>query len=254
MKTFVVKGIIVREVPYGEADKLLNILTREYGLLTVSAKHARRPKRNMLFATSALTLGEFEISGSESTRYYLSAATIVESFEKIRSDVVLLTYCAHIMDLVLDSMRDISSAEEIFTLVLYTLNRYTRPDIDLALTIHTFELKLLFVLGFTPVLHECSVCGKPFIIGPEEKVVFSYNRCGVICDERRCLSERGEYKLISPATLECMKYISFVQIDKVFSFKLDKIYSDELAELSSRYICDRLERCYTKLKLLEDFC
>ncbi|MHB1453649.1 MAG: DNA repair protein RecO [Saccharofermentanales bacterium] len=254
MKTFVVKGIIVREVPYGEADKLLNILTREHGLLTVSAKNARRPKRNMLLATSALTLGEFEISGSESTRYHLSDATIVESFEAIRNDVILLTYCAHIMDLVLDSMRDVSSAEEIFSLVLYTLNRFTKSAIDLPLTIHTFELKLLFVLGFTPVLNECTVCAKPFLTAPDEKVVFSYTRCGIICHERRCLSERGEYTYISPATLECMKYISYAQIDKVFSFKLEQAYSDELAELSSRYICDRLERCYTKLKLLEDFC
>ncbi|MHB8961762.1 MAG: DNA repair protein RecO [Saccharofermentanales bacterium] len=253
MKTLTLKGIIVREVPYGEADKLLNILTREYGLLTVTAKYARRPKRNMLLATSVLTLGEFEISGSESTRYYLSEATIVESFEVLRNDVILLTYCAHIMDLVLDSMRDVSSAEEIFALVLYTMNRLTKPDIDLPLTIHTFELKLLFILGFTPVLHECVVCAKPFAPAPGEKAIFSYTRCGIICGERSCLSSRGEYAAISSATLECMKYISFAQIDKVYSFKLEKVCSDELAVLSSRYICDRLERCYTKLRLLEDF-
>ncbi|MDD4717650.1 MAG: recombination protein O N-terminal domain-containing protein, partial [Eubacteriales bacterium] len=34
----VVRGIVIREVQYGESDKILNILTREYGLITVSAK------------------------------------------------------------------------------------------------------------------------------------------------------------------------------------------------------------------------
>ncbi len=154
----VVRGIVIREVSYGEADKLIDLLTQEYGIITLSAKHSRKPKNNMLLATSALTYGEYEISGNDSSRYYINSANVIEAFMPIRSDIVLLTYCAHMCDIVSDAMRDASSAKEVFKLVLYALERLSRPSPDPDLIIHTFELKLLFMLGFTPVLDGCTLC------------------------------------------------------------------------------------------------
>ncbi len=247
----VIKGIIVKEVPYGEADKLLSILTREHGMLIVAAKFSRRPKNNMLFSTSALTYGEFEITGSESTRYYLNSAGIIEPFMKIRNDIVLLTYCAHIFDLVLDAMRDACSADEIFTLVIYALDRLSRPDPDPDLIVHTFELKLLFLLGFTPLLAECSKCRSTCEDIGSSDILFSFTECGIVCSSPKCKGKAGNTMMISQATLDCLRYISVSQIEKVFSYRITPESATELYELASKYICERLERCYTKLRMLE---
>ncbi len=253
MASFPVKGIIIREIPYGEADKMLKILTREHGMMTVSAKNARRPGRRMLLATSAMTFGEYQVSGSESTRFYLSDASVIESFAQVQNDVVLLTYCAHMADLILDTVREAMSADEIFTLVLHTLSRLTKPGTDHSLTIHVFELKLLFILGYTPVLNECVSCGKPLASGTGVRAAFSHSCCGILCGDRRCLAAGGEYASVSPATLDCMRYIASSPVEKIFSFRLDTEYAAELAALSSRYVCERLERNYTKLRMLNDF-
>jgi len=248
-----VKGIIIREVPVGEADKILTILTKEYGLMTISAKNARRPKNNMLFSTSALVLGEFELFGSESTRYYLNQVTIIESFTRLRDDIVMLTYCAHIMDVVIDAMRDPSSSNDLYTLLIYTLYTLSKPGKDADLIVHTFELKLLFLIGFLPVLSSCVLCNKPLVQETFGSIMFSYSRCGVCCHDVTCESNAGENHVISTATWNCLQYISISPIDKVFSFSLMKIHVQELSDLSTRYICDRLERCYTKLRMLKDF-
>lgn len=252
MSTSVIKGIIIREVPYGEANKLLNILTKEKGIITVSARNARKPGRNMLLSTSVLTYGEFELYGTDTTRYYVNRANIIESFSNIREDVVLLTYSAHLSDIVLDAMRDEASAPEVFKLVLYTLNQLAKPNTNPDLIIHTFELKLLFVLGFTPLLNSCSVCEQP-IISSNGKLIFSFDTCGVVCNKHKCISGACDQIFLSPATTQCLRYISQSNIEKIFSFQLAPEFAKELSSFSSRYICERLERNYTKLKMLEEF-
>lgn len=247
----VVRGIVIREVQYGESDKILNILTREYGLITVSAKRSRNPKNNMLLASSALTYGEYELSGSESTRFYLNSATVTEPFMRIRNDVVLLTYCAHLFDLVLDSMRDVSSADEIYRLVLHAIERLSREGSDPDKIIHTFELKLLFILGFTPIIEECCVCGNHCSSLKEENVFFSFSSCGIVCSSLKCNGKTGDNMKITRATLECLRYISASPIEKVFSYNIEPSSALQLYDLASKYICERLERCYTKLKMLE---
>lgn len=253
MKSLQIKGIIVREVPVGEADKILTILTKEFGLMTVSAKNARRPKNNMLFSTSSLVFGEFELFGSESTRFYLNQVTVIESFNRLRDDIVMLTYCAHIMDVVLDAMRDSSSSNDIYTLLIYTLYTLCKENKDTDLIVHTFELKLLFLIGFLPVLQSCVLCDKQLQNDSFQSILFSYSHCGVCCHDILCASKAGEQTSISLSTWNCLLYISNSTIDKLYSFTLDKKYVPELSDLATRYLCDRLERCYTKLRMLKDF-
>ncbi len=253
MNSLQVKGVIIREVPVGEADKILTILTKEYGMMTVSAKHARRPKNNMLFSTSALVFGEFELFGSESTRYYVNQVTIIESFNNLREDVVMLTYCAHIMDVVLDAMRDSSSSEDVYTLLIYTLYTLCKPNRDADLIVHTFELKLLFMIGYQPDLTACVLCHKPIQNEPFPTILFSHSHCGVICHDNACISKAKESVVLSASTFHCMQYIAGSSIEKVYSFNLDPKYVPELCLLATRYLCDRLERCYTKLRMLKEF-
>lgn len=253
MKSLQVKGIIIREVPVGEADKILTILTKEYGLMTLSAKNARRPRNNMLFSTSALVFGEFELFGSESTRYYVNQVTIIESFNRLREDIVLLTYCAHIMDVVADAMRDSSSSDDIYTLLIYTLYTLCKENKDTELIVHTFELKLLFLIGYLPVLNACVICGKDLHNDSSTTVLFSHTHCGICCHDILCVSNAGDYAMLSASTWNCLRYISASAIDKVYSFTLDRKCVPELSELATRYLCDRLERCYTKLQMLKDF-
>lgn len=253
MNSMRIKGIIIREVPFGEADKILTILSKEHGLITVSAKNARRPRNNMLFSTSALIYGEFEITGNELSRYYLNQVTIIESFAKLRDDIILLTYCAHIMDVVMDALRDSSSSLDIYTLLMYTLITLGKENKDKDLIVHTFEIKLLALIGFLPVLNECVLCNKPVSNEAFSSIIFSYSHCGVCCHDVLCASKAGDYQIISLSTWNCLCYISVSPIEKLYSFTLDKPFVVELSNLATRYICERLERCYTKLRMLKDF-
>ena len=56
-----VTGIIVSEKEYKESSKLLNIITKEYGLISVIAKGAKNLKSKLRVVTTKLTYAEFQI-------------------------------------------------------------------------------------------------------------------------------------------------------------------------------------------------
>ena len=63
MRTFQTEAIILRRTNYGEADRILNLLTPDRGKVSAIAKGVRKAKSKLaggleLFATSAVTLSE----------------------------------------------------------------------------------------------------------------------------------------------------------------------------------------------------
>lgn len=254
MEVINIKGIIIKEDLYNESDKLLTILTKEKGLVRVYAKYARKPNRNMLIATSVLSFCEFLISFNDKKGNFLNDATLIESFSQIKNDVIALTFCSHMTELILDSMVDESSAKDTYTLFLYTLFQFTKDSDKFMFYLSVFELKLLFIMGFTPVLDSCVQCKCPVDLTNHKKIRFDCGSGGVVCNKSACQSESySKIKSISIPTYLAIEYISKSSLDKVFSFRLTKRDENELSDLATEYVCDKFEKCYTKLEMLKDF-
>ena len=56
-----VDGIVVSELDYGETSKIINVLTRELGIIGMIAKGARTMKSPLRSTTGKLTYGTFYI-------------------------------------------------------------------------------------------------------------------------------------------------------------------------------------------------
>jgi DNA repair protein RecO (recombination protein O) len=82
-------GIILRRVDYGEADKILTVLTPDYGKLSLMAKGARREKSKLaggieLFSISHISFirGRGEIGTLVSTRLARHYANIIKDINR----------------------------------------------------------------------------------------------------------------------------------------------------------------------------
>ena len=54
-----VEGIVVSEKSYGETSKIINLLTKEYGVIGIIAKGAKTLKSPLRSVTEKLCYGEF---------------------------------------------------------------------------------------------------------------------------------------------------------------------------------------------------
>ena len=82
-----VEGIIVSEVDYKESSKIVNIFTKEHGIIGALARGAKRLKSNLAGVASKLTYGTFYINYKEKGLSILSEVDIINSFKNIKKDL-----------------------------------------------------------------------------------------------------------------------------------------------------------------------
>ena len=240
---------MLRVVDYREADRILDILTPDLGLISASARGARRQKSPLLHATQAMGFCDFDLFyHARSQMYSVDAASPVTAFRNIQDDIVRLVCASHLLELMGDAARDDhAGARDLFRLMAVTLAALDRPDRDPMLVVRTMEMRLMCDIGFTPILDECAVCGNPL---PDTGVRFGMSSCGTVCGRPACRRIGGDALPVPPGTLAGLRYIRDAEVDRLFHFRLDRSEQDALSELSERYVSSQMEKGYHRLDML----
>ena len=153
------EGIVLREVEFNDADKLMDLLTKDQGLLTVKARGVRRKNSTIKTACQLLCYGEFTLFDYRG-RMTINEAVPIEQFTELRGDIELLSlgsYFAQAAGLIAQS--DVPTPELLSLLLnaLYALGRLKKPQL---LVKGAFELRLAALAGFEPDLSGCVTCGR----------------------------------------------------------------------------------------------
>ncbi|HHW49521.1 MAG TPA: DNA repair protein RecO [Clostridiaceae bacterium] len=240
------KGIIIKEVNIGEADKIVTIFTKSNGKISASARGARRPRSKLVAGTQFLCYSDFVLfKGRE--MYSINSCEVIEPFYEIRNDIVRLTYSAHIVDIINDIVQENQPASRTLQLFLNTLHMLTKTNRNPELVTRIFELRLLSILGYAPFVKGCISCGKT----DTANLMFSFKKCGFICDEAGCREKDNSAVRILPGTAKAMYHIVHSRMEELFSFDVSQEVLGELGTIMRRYLRERLERDYTKLDFLK---
>lgn len=76
------KGIVIRTVDVGEADRLLTLLTPDRGKVSVKAKGCRQAKSKLRYATQPMCLGDYILTQTKGGPI-VTACDTVETFEAV---------------------------------------------------------------------------------------------------------------------------------------------------------------------------
>lgn len=231
-------GIILREVEYKDNDKLLTVLTGEFGKITVRARGVKSQRSKLKAGCQLLAFSELTLSEHQG-RYTVTEANVKEMFADLRTDLELLslaTYFAQVCEVV---VQEEDPAEEILSLLLnclFALAKLKKPQM---LVKAVFELRLMALSGFLPDLRGCCVCGK------EETDRFNITQGALQC--AACPSGDDIRMPLHSGTLMAMRYIIGCDAKRLFSFALSSEGMDELNHISESYLSTRLERGFSTL-------
>lgn len=146
MKTFRTKAIVLRRTNYGEADRIVQLLTPDNGIVSVMAKGVRKEKSRLaggieLFATCDVTVGS-----GKGELGILTAARLDMFYSHIMTDYDRLQFGY-------DAIKQISKAAgtldepAFFDLLEQAFISLNDPTIDVRLTRAWFWLQLAILLG-----------------------------------------------------------------------------------------------------------
>ena len=107
-----VDGFILTETPYGESSKIINVLTKEFGIIGIIAKGANSLKSKNRVATLKLTYAKFNIYYKENKLSTLVSADIINPLKNIRSDIFLISYLTYLAELTYQVVKQ-SNAKDI---------------------------------------------------------------------------------------------------------------------------------------------
>jgi len=213
-------GIVLREVAYKDSSKILTILTSSEGKLTVSAHGAHRKNSKLASSTGLLVFSEMTLF-KKKDRWTMSEARSVEQFIGLRDDLKLLalgTYIAELMEAVSD---EDSLNIELLPLCLNTLYALSEKIMPPDIIKPAFELRLMAVSGFEPLLHGRSV-------GEGHSM------------------EEGFINL-SAGAKKAAEYILNCNVKKLFSFSLSDDSLRELSRATENYLLRHLDRSFRTL-------
>lgn len=234
----VTTGLVLREVPYKEADKILTVLTPE-GKSTLRSRGCRRKGSRLAAASQLLVHSEMTLF-SYKDHDSLSEASSLHQFRTLRGDIeklALASYFAQTMEYVTVEGRGDPDLLSLLLNSLYTLDQLDRP---LTLVKAAYEWKLMALCGYAPMVECCLLCHTP---SPTQGF-FNPHEGSILC--HNC--HQGGGIPLTSATRSAMEYIQNGNPKRLFSFSLDPNSLSALSQASEQFLLTQLERSFHTLQ------
>ena len=230
-----VEGFIFKETPYGETSKIINVFTKEYGLIGIMCKGAKSLKSKNRALTLLFTYGKFNIYYKENKLSTLASADAINPLKKINEDIVLKSYLTYLVDLtsqVLKQARDSQIYEDFINAVLKM-----EEGLDPLVLMNILEIKYLTYLGVGLNLDECAICGNKTKIA-----TIDADKGGFIC--ANCLTNE---RLVDSKVIRLMRMYYYVNIKSISSLNIADDIKNEINFFLDLYY-DRFTGLYLKSK------
>lgn len=145
-KKIIVEGFIIKEEPNKEYDKLLTILTREYGKIKVYAYGVKREHSKNLNSTSLYTYGQYELA-INGDYYTLVSSKIIRHYEDIAKDYDKICMASYFLEILYNTTYENIESDDKIDLLHFALTALIKGVMDIKLIKSTFDLKLLLCEG-----------------------------------------------------------------------------------------------------------
>lgn len=178
-RTFRTPALIIKRRSFGEADRLVTLLTPHHGKLDAIAKGARKPASKKTGHVELFTRSDVLIAQGRELGI-LTQAEMQAPYLPIREDLTRGAYANYAAELLDRFTYDGDfHGEVLFNLLDATFARLCEDD-DPRRVIRYYELHLLDVVGFRPELNECVVTHEA--LQPQDQF-FSFDGGGVVSQD-----------------------------------------------------------------------
>lgn len=234
MKIISVEGIVVSATPYKENSKILNILTKENGIIGCISKGCKSLKSKLRTISEKFAYGTFHMYYKEDGLSTLIDGDIKDYFINIRSDIIKVSYLSYICELSTNVYKE-SNSEEVYPLLISAILKI-EEGLNPRIITNILELQYLEFLGINLNLDNCVVCGSSKV------VTLSLPKGGYVCSHHRTNEE-----LMDEKVMKLLRLYNYVDISKISTLDIDEKVSKKISEIIDLYY-DEYSGVYIKSK------
>ena len=244
MDPVVTSGLVLREVKFKEADRILTILSPRYGVISAIAKGSLRLKNKLFSACGLFCYSEFTLTPGKNM-YTVQEAQVKTVFHALSRSVEAMSLAMYMSEIAAMLTPTQEEAETVLRLLLNSLYVAEKGQIPLQQVKAVYEMRVCSTCGYLPQLLMCKGCGlyegADFYLDPLDGKL--------LC--RNCAAREGKKPNLDAAALHAMRHICLSDDKKIFAFRLSERSSKLLDAAAENYMLTHLEsipKSYTFLK------
>lgn len=237
-------GLVLRQTKVGEADRIINILTPDLGVISASAKGSLRPKNRLFSGTGVFCYSEFTLTSGRN-HYFVDKVDVEKVFHGLSNSVEAMSLAAYLAEIALNlSPAPPESAAQLRLLLncLYLISEQKRPLKQIKAI---YELRALTLGGYMPDVLACKDCGKydggEFYLDPVEGTLL----CAECADKARHVTN------LDAGALYALRHICLAEDKQLFAFTLSDAAQKELGRTAEQYLLAHIEHGLKSLDFLK---
>jgi DNA repair protein RecO (recombination protein O) len=150
------RAIVLRSRQFGEADRILTLISAEDGIFDAKLKGARKPKSKLGPACQQFSTVELSLFPGK-TMDIVTEASLVRSSEKLETDIVRLSYANLVAEITLKMSVEKLPDKRAYLLMEGALGSLS-AGVPPSIVASAFMIKRLYIDGVMPQISNCSMC------------------------------------------------------------------------------------------------
>ena len=235
-------GVVIREKQIGDNDKFIDVLTKDYGIIEISVKGAKKITSKNSSATQLFAYSKF-CAQKRGDKYYLNSSEPIHIFYDLRLNIEKISLAAYFAEIIQFAITSEEPSDEIIRLLLNTLHFLSASERSYEFLKSIFELRLMAEIGMMPDIvacHECSVYST-------EKMFLVMNDGIILCENCFDGAQSSEVVSLTSSLLHAIRYIVLTEFDKLWSFKISSETQKKLSYIAENYLLTHLDRNFKTL-------
>lgn len=239
MSLIKLRGIIIKQSDFGEANRVLTIFTKEKGIIKASIYGAKSIKNKKSGLSQVLTYGDFMLNDTGKDLMTVQSIEPIECFFAVHEDIEKLSLCIYFTDVIYSLININSPDENMLKLLLNCIYALAYKENDLETVRAVFELRAISYAGFMPNLYTCTKCQ-----GSDNIIAFSVKGGGIVCEGCAGMEDYP----INADVYHAIKYILTAEEKKMLSFKASDDVMKKVSQIAENYVKNYAEKDFYSLE------
>lgn len=231
---------MLRKLDYGEADRILTLLTREHGKLGAIAKGVRRTSSKLAPALELFAHVDVQLAHGRNLDVVVQAVRLPGP--RVEADVARTAHAGLIAELADRVCEDRHPVEGVFELTSFALQELALESDPRRASLY-FLVRALDLLGYAPQLDACASCERPL---PPEPAAFVPALGGFLCPD----CARPGMTLLPAAGIKVLRLMAAGDIELYRRLKLEGGLVEALENVLEAQLEHHLDRQLKSIRFL----
>ncbi|HXG26949.1 MAG TPA: DNA repair protein RecO [Candidatus Binatia bacterium] len=245
-RRYVTEAIVLSRFDYGEADRILTLMTPAGGKIKAIAKGIRKPTSRI--GGSVEPFAELRLALAHGRTFdVVTQVEVVHAWLRMRDDLVSFGTASYLAELANGTLEERHGAEPVYLLLK---RAYEILDAGMApgRVARWFEIHLADELGVRPEVDRCVECGR--LLEADERYRWTPPQGGVLCE--RCPGPPFERAELSLEGLKLLKAYQRMDVESLAALRVRPETEREVEIAMREFLAFALDRRPRSLAFLDE--